>query len=375
MQISPLLLRSSRLFPPDVWQRLCDNVDSNLVLLNPVGIAALPPGSKMLRVGQTPLLSRRDMSKVIPEQRRVWVQSCSPSRSVCRLSDSSCEVIRMWLDLASSGTDVRSLTLSQKFECTAFADACADAFFRRLSRGPGNIRHHADKMLEEYGGIANMELAAEAYATLQPTSPCADSLVGTGRMAGLVSVSGGRCGSHALHRIASRLARHVVAAQPRFLHVGSVPAETLRKEREVFKAAYLEQLGPRTAGLADEQVIQKVLDGQELVAPQTGEKEKALPVSEWLEAEARSLSLAGALHVEDASNANTSRLQASGAVSPSQRETLIVGHARRSGWFDSTEDLGGSFYARSVPNFTQNTQTHRVDILEDMEDFVARYCF
>ena len=45
-------------------------------------------------------------------------------------------------------------------------------------------------------------------------------------------------------------------------------------------------------------------------------------------------------------------LQASGAVSPSQRETLIVGHARRSGWFDSTEDLGGSFYARSVPNFT-----------------------
>ena len=42
----------------------------------------------------------------------------------------------------------------------------------RLSRGPGNIRHHADKMLEEYGGIANMELAAEAYATLQPTSPC-----------------------------------------------------------------------------------------------------------------------------------------------------------------------------------------------------------
>ncbi|OLP83419.1 Elongation factor Ts [Symbiodinium microadriaticum] len=90
-------------------------------------------------------------------------------------------------------------------------------------------------------------------------------------------------------------------------------AETLRKEREVFKAAYLEQLGPRKAGLANDQVIQKVLDGktskfyqesvlacQELVAPQTGEKEKALPVSEWLEAEARSLSLgAGDLQVED----------------------------------------------------------------------------
>ena len=33
----------------------------------------------------------------------------------------------MWLDLASSGTDVRSLMLPPKFECTAFADACADA--------------------------------------------------------------------------------------------------------------------------------------------------------------------------------------------------------------------------------------------------------
>ena len=65
-------------------------------------------------------------------------------------------------------------------------------------------------------------------------------------------------------------ARHIVAAQPRFLNIDSIPArdlcewlgsrfgkhcldewqlfeaETLRKEREVFKAAYFEQLGPRT---------------------------------------------------------------------------------------------------------------------------------
>ena len=33
----------------------------------------------------------------------------------------------MWLDLASSGTDVRSLMLPPEFECTVFADACADA--------------------------------------------------------------------------------------------------------------------------------------------------------------------------------------------------------------------------------------------------------
>ena len=70
---------------------------------------------------------RCSLVRMVPEQRRIRVQSCSPSRSFCRLSEASCEVIRMWLDLASSGTDVRSLMLPPKFECTAFADACADA--------------------------------------------------------------------------------------------------------------------------------------------------------------------------------------------------------------------------------------------------------
>ncbi|CAE7200873.1 nipblb [Symbiodinium sp. CCMP2592] len=35
-------------------------------------------------------------------------------------------VIRLWLDLAKSGSDIRSLILPPRFECTAFADACAD---------------------------------------------------------------------------------------------------------------------------------------------------------------------------------------------------------------------------------------------------------
>ena len=112
---------------PEKWQALCDNVDSHLVLLRSVGIAAIPVGSKLLRVGQTVLTCRRDLCRVIPDQRRLWVQSSCPSRSVCQLSDSSCQVIRMWLDLAASGTDVRSLILPPRLECTAFADACADA--------------------------------------------------------------------------------------------------------------------------------------------------------------------------------------------------------------------------------------------------------
>ena len=115
---------------PDIWHRLCENVDAHLVLLKPVSMAALPPGSKLLRVGQTPLASRRNLIRIIPEQRRVWDGLGSVLFAVppfCRLSDPSCEVIRMWLDLANSGADVRSLMLPPRFECLAFADACADA--------------------------------------------------------------------------------------------------------------------------------------------------------------------------------------------------------------------------------------------------------
>ena len=39
----------------------------------------------------------------------------------------------MWLDLATAGSDVRSLLLPLLFDCTAFADACAD----EMSAGMG----------------------------------------------------------------------------------------------------------------------------------------------------------------------------------------------------------------------------------------------
>ena len=170
---------------PDKWQALCDAVDSNLFLLRSVGIAAIPVGSKLLRVGHTTLNCRRDLSRIIPEQRRLWVQSSCSSRSVCQLSDSSCEVIRMWLDLAASGSDVRSLILPPRLECTAYADACADASvvgmggFVRLSDGrqlffqtrldkPQMLRLFRwlppDCSLQPY--IATWELAAQAALLL-----------------------------------------------------------------------------------------------------------------------------------------------------------------------------------------------------------------
>jgi len=136
----------------------------------------------------------------------------------------------------------------------------------------------------------------------------ADGMPGTGRMAALVSLQPSPsegCDMQRLQATAVHLARHIVAAQPQFLSIASVPAETLRKERDVFREAHLAQVGTRKAGSVDEKVMQKILDGktnkfyqetvlacQELVAPQgSGEEKKPLPVSEWLEAEAKSMGL------------------------------------------------------------------------------------
>ena len=66
---------------PDLWQRLCDGVDVNLVLTRSVGVAALPPGSRLLRAGQNAVSSKADLLRLIPVSRRIWVQSCSPSRA------------------------------------------------------------------------------------------------------------------------------------------------------------------------------------------------------------------------------------------------------------------------------------------------------
>lgn len=133
-----------------------------------------------------------------------------------------------------------------------------------------------------------------------------DALAGTGRMAALVALRSspaGGCDATRLQGVAAKLARHIVASQPRFLSIESIPAQILEKERETMRAAHLEQLGPAKAAKADEKVITKVLDGktkkfyqdtvllcQELIAPsESQEAPVTVPVSEWLEVEARAI--------------------------------------------------------------------------------------
>ena len=110
---------------PQRWTDFRSKLSEDLRLLHPVGLAALPPGSHVLRIGQNYVSTLSDLPSVPADSRRIWIQSAAPHTGICVLSDESCLVLRMWLDLAASGTACRSLFRPPRIECQAFADACA----------------------------------------------------------------------------------------------------------------------------------------------------------------------------------------------------------------------------------------------------------
>ena len=95
------------------------------MLQKSLGIAALPPGSRLLRVGQQSVKKLSELPVHPPDTRRLWLQTSSPHTGACVLSEAFQEVLRLWLDLCESGTAVRSLLRPPRLDCSAFADACA----------------------------------------------------------------------------------------------------------------------------------------------------------------------------------------------------------------------------------------------------------
>ena len=112
---------------PQRWTDFRSKLSEDLRLLHPVGLAALPPGSQVLRIGQNYVSTLSDLPSVPADSRRIWIQSAAPHTGICILSEESCLVLRLWLDLAASGTACRSLFRPPRIECHAFADACATA--------------------------------------------------------------------------------------------------------------------------------------------------------------------------------------------------------------------------------------------------------
>ena len=118
---------------PQRWADLRAKLSPDLILLQHIGLAALPPGSRILRIGQSSVSSLSDLPVHPGDSRRIWIQSVAPHTGICILSEESILILRLWLDLANSGTACRSLLRPPRFNCEAFADACAT----RLSAGLG----------------------------------------------------------------------------------------------------------------------------------------------------------------------------------------------------------------------------------------------
>ena len=110
---------------PQRWEDFRAKLSPDLRLQQHIGLAALPPGSRILRIGQSCVSSLADLPSHPPDSRRIWIQSMTPHTGICVLSEESVLVLRLWLDLAESGTACRSLFRPPRFECEAFADACA----------------------------------------------------------------------------------------------------------------------------------------------------------------------------------------------------------------------------------------------------------
>ena len=110
---------------PEKWQHLRASLSAELIVSKPLPLAALPMGTKLLRVAHTPLKKLADLP-LSASSRRIWIQTSNPSRPERALSAISREVL-MWHDLCASGDGLSSALMVPSLSCEAFADACADA--------------------------------------------------------------------------------------------------------------------------------------------------------------------------------------------------------------------------------------------------------
>lgn len=135
----------------------------------------------------------------------------------------------------------------------------------------------------------------------------ADGAPNSGKAAALVALAAVPPGrgeiTSGLRAAAAQLARHTVAAQPRYISVEDISTTTLEHEREVILESHLSQLdeGRRAKAAADEEMLAKVVDGkmkrfyqdtvllqQELISASLGDA-KPPTVEQWLASKAKDL--------------------------------------------------------------------------------------
>eukprot|EP00746_Dinoflagellata_sp_MGD_P163809 gnl/MRDRNA2_/MRDRNA2_92046_c0_seq1.p1 gnl/MRDRNA2_/MRDRNA2_92046_c0~~gnl/MRDRNA2_/MRDRNA2_92046_c0_seq1.p1 ORF type:complete len:359 (+),score=105.85 gnl/MRDRNA2_/MRDRNA2_92046_c0_seq1:85-1161(+) len=95
--------------------------------------------------------------------------------------------------------------------------------------------------------------------------PSAKAMPGNGKMAAVLALRGipePENAEECLGSLARKLARHVVAAQPRFLSPESVPADVLQRERDLFRAALVTQQQEKGGKPLDDDKLQKIIEGK-----------------------------------------------------------------------------------------------------------------
>jgi len=132
----------------------------------------------------------------------------------------------------------------------------------------------------------------------------ADGYPGTGKMAAIVALKASVAiegdNLQRLQAAADKLARHIVAAQPKYLSVETIPHDALEKEQTLVKDTHLASMDPAKAAKIDEKMLQKVTDGkmnkfyqenvfvkQEVILG--GDDGKPPSVEKWLASEAKAI--------------------------------------------------------------------------------------
>ena len=82
---------------PEIWVQLRSSLSAELLVTKPLPLAALPMGTKLLRVGHTPVRRLADVPSAV-SSRRIWIQTSNPSRPERSLSDVSRSFLHMWHD-------------------------------------------------------------------------------------------------------------------------------------------------------------------------------------------------------------------------------------------------------------------------------------
>ena len=114
-----------KLIHPQFWQPLLDSLDDAAeVIAHPPGLW-LPNKAKVIFAGNAKITCKKDLPRVTPAHKGLWIRIADPMRSEVHLGNESKAAIR-WLQHCFAHDRLRPLQQPPVLPCYAAADAMAD---------------------------------------------------------------------------------------------------------------------------------------------------------------------------------------------------------------------------------------------------------